>query len=88
MAGVSRVPAEAATSMSSITSDSIKEKESQIADLQKDRTKMKNSLTDLQKIKKDLETQKANLKNYDEWKAKYEPVRAEIEKTSKKLNEL
>ena len=83
MAGVSRVQAEAATSMSSITSDSIKEKESQIADLQKDRTKMKNSLTNLQKIKKDLETQKANLKNYV---AKLDGQLVEIEKNISNLN--
>ncbi|MBR1853893.1 MAG: peptidoglycan DD-metalloendopeptidase family protein [Lachnospiraceae bacterium] len=83
IASASQVPAKAATSMSSITSDSIKEKESQIADLQKDRTKMKNSLTDLQKVKKDLETQKANLKNYV---AKLDAQLVDIEKNISNLN--
>ena len=45
-----------ATSMSSITSDSIREKQDQISQAQKERETMK--------IKKDLETQKSNLKNY------------------------
>ena len=54
------VPVLAATSMSTITSDSIKEKEGQIAEMQKEKTKLKNSLSDLQKIKKDLETYPAN----------------------------
>ena len=62
--GIGRFPAQAATSMSSITSYSIKAKENQISEMQKEKTKLKNSLTDLQKIKKNLETQRANLKNY------------------------
>ncbi len=53
-----------ATNMSSLTSDSIKEKEQQISQAQKEKESMKNSLSDLQKIKKELETQKKNLKNY------------------------
>lgn len=73
----------AATSMSSVTSDSIKEKESQIAQMQKEKTKLKNSLTDLQKIKKDLETQKANLKNYV---VKLDAQLVEIEKNISNLN--
>ncbi|MBQ8117243.1 MAG: peptidoglycan DD-metalloendopeptidase family protein [Lachnospiraceae bacterium] len=81
--GVSHAPAHAATSMSSITSDSIKEKEGQIADLQKNRTKMKNSLSDLQKIKKNLETQKANLKSYV---AQLDAQLADIEKNITNLN--
>ena len=53
-----------ATTMSSLTSDSIKEKENQISQAEKEKEQMQNKLTDLQKVKKDLEAQKANLKNY------------------------
>jgi murein DD-endopeptidase MepM/ murein hydrolase activator NlpD len=62
--GVGSLSANAGTSMSSITSDSIKKKENQIAQMEKDKTNLQSNLTDLQKIKKDLETQKSNLKNY------------------------
>lgn len=55
-----------ATQLSSITSDSIKEKEEQISQAQKEKETMKNNLSDLQKIKKELETQKNNLKKYVE----------------------
>ena len=50
-----------ATSMSSITSDSIREKQDQISQAQKERETMKSNLSNLEKIKKDLETQKSNL---------------------------
>ncbi len=53
-----------ATSMSSITSDSIREKQDQISQAQKERETMKSNLSNLEQIKKDLETQKSNLKNY------------------------
>ena len=53
-----------ATNMSSITSDSIREKQDQITQAQKEREQMKSNLSNLEKIKKDLETQKSNLKNY------------------------
>ena len=53
-----------AKSLSSITSESIKDKEDQIAQMEKDRKNLQNSLSNLQKMKKDLETQKSNLKNY------------------------
>ena len=53
-----------ATSMSSITSDSIREKQDQINQAQKEKEQMKSNLSNLEKIKKDLETQKKNLKNY------------------------
>lgn len=59
------VPIEvSAASMSSITSDSIKEKENQISAAQKEKENLQSSLTDLQKLKKKLETQKANLASY------------------------
>lgn len=54
------------TNMSSITSDSIREKEDQIKQAEQEREALENSLTNLQALKKDLEAQKANLKEYVE----------------------
>ena len=54
----------AGTNMSSITSDSIREKEDQIEQAQKDKEALESKLSDLKQIKKDLETQKSNLKEY------------------------
>lgn len=53
-----------ATSMSSITSDSIREKQNQISQAENEKKALQNNLSDLQKIKKELETQKDNLRNY------------------------
>jgi len=53
-----------ATNMSSITSDSIRDKQDQIKQAEKEREQMKSNLSNLEQIKKDLETQKTNLKNY------------------------
>ncbi len=53
-----------ATNMSSITSDSIKEKEQQISQAEKEKENLKNNLSNLQQIKKELEAQKKNLKSY------------------------
>lgn len=58
------LPVSAGTTLSAITSDSIKEKENQIAEMEKDKKKLQGNLTDLKKVKKDLETQKSNLKTY------------------------
>lgn len=58
LVGAGHIPAQA------ITSDSIRDKEDQIAEMEKDRDALQDSLSDLQKIKKDLEAQKSNLKNY------------------------
>ena len=52
-----------ATNMSSITSDSIRDKQDQIKQAEKEREQMKSNLSNLEQIKKDLET-KTNLKNY------------------------
>ena len=52
------------TNMSSITSDSIKEKEEQIKQAQKDKEALESKLSDLKDIKKELETKKSNLKEY------------------------
>ena len=51
------LPAQA-TSMSSITSDSIREKQDQINQAQKERETMKSNLSNLEQIKKDLEPRK------------------------------
>lgn len=53
-----------ALTMSSITSDSIREKEEQIRQAESEKDALKNGLSDLQGIKKDLEAQRTNLKNY------------------------
>ena len=50
--------------MSSITSDSIKEKEEQIKQALSEKESLQNGLSNLQNIKKELETQRTNLKNY------------------------
>lgn len=47
-----------------VTSESIKEKEGQISNARKERDTMKNSLTDLQNIKKGLEKEKSDLNSY------------------------
>lgn len=47
-----------------VTSDSIKEKEEQIDQAEKEKEALKNSLSDIQGIKKELEAQRTNLKNY------------------------
>lgn len=53
-----------ASSRSSLTSESIREKEAQIAQAQEDKKNLQSGLTDLQKLKKDLESKKTDLKNY------------------------
>ena len=59
----SGLPAQA-TSMSSITSDSIREKQDQINQAQKERETMKSNLSNLEQIKKDLDTKNSHLKSY------------------------
>lgn len=53
-----------ATGKTSVTSDSIKEKEEQISQKKDEKESLKDSLSNLQEIKKNLETQKNDLKNY------------------------
>lgn len=55
-----------ATSSSELTNDSIKEKESQISDAQKQKETLQSGMTDVKKILKSLESSKANLKDYVE----------------------
>lgn len=47
-----------------LTSDSIKEKEAQIEQAKKDKENLKNGLTDLQKLKNQLEAKRSDLKSY------------------------
>lgn len=47
-----------------VTSDSIREKEAQIEQTKKDKENLQNGLTDLQKVKRQLETKRSDLKNY------------------------
>lgn len=53
-----------ATTISSITSESIKEKEEQISQAEEEKEELESSLSDLQEIKKELESEKANLQSY------------------------
>ena len=59
-------PEVSATSMysSSITSESIREKENQIAQAQRDKENLQSGLTDLKALKRELESKRTNLKNY------------------------
>ena len=57
-------PEVSATTMSSITSESIREKEDQISQAQKDKENLQSGLTDLQSLKRELESKRTNLKNY------------------------
>lgn len=53
-----------AVTMASITSESIKEKENQIAQAEEEKKNLQNGLSNLQNMKKELESQRTNLKNY------------------------
>lgn len=84
------VPAVAA-----VTAESIKEKEGQIKDAKKERDTMKNSLTDLQSVKKSLEKEKSDLNSYitqldanlDTIQKKIEELTGKIEETEKNIEE-
>ncbi len=81
VAGASALPAEA-MSMSSITSDSIREKEEQIKKAKEQKDALKSGLTDLQKLKGELEAQRSNLKSYV---AKLDASLAQIEQKIEEL---
>lgn len=53
-----------ATAMSSITSESIREKEEQIRQAQNEKDELQSGLSDLKKIKGELESQRTSLRNY------------------------
>lgn len=72
-----------AITMSSITSDSIREKEEQIRRAESEKDALKNGLSNLQNIKNDLENQRSNLKNYV---AQLDGNLAQIEQNIQELN--
>lgn len=78
------IPNVSATSSSAITSESIREKEDQIAQAREDKENLQSGLTDLQKLKHDLESKRTNLKNYV---AELDASLAEIEKNIAELNQ-
>ena len=53
-----------ATNYDNITSDSIKEKQNQISQVQQEKTALQSGLTDVKKILGELESSKTNLKQY------------------------
>lgn len=61
--GIWQMSASAVT-MSSLTSESIREMEEQIKNMEKQQDNLKNNLTDLEQVKKSLEDKKSNLKTY------------------------
>lgn len=71
-----------AISLSSITSESIREKESQISDAQNQKKQLQASLTDVQNMKKSLENEKKDLENY------VVSLDANLEEIQEKINEL
>ena len=71
-----------AISLSSITSESIREKESQISDAQNQKKQLQASLTDVQNMKKNLENEKKDLENY------VVSLDANLEEIQEKINEL
>lgn len=73
----------AALTMSSITSDSIREKEDQIRQAQGEKDALQNGLSNLQNIKKELETQRSNLKSYV---AQLDSSLAQMEQNIQELN--
>ncbi len=73
-----------ATSLSSITSESIREKEDQISRRREEREALQGGLSNLQEIKKQLESQKANLNQYVK---QLDGALAEIEHNIADLNE-
>lgn len=73
-----------ASNLSSITSDSIKEKEGQIAQKEQEKEALKGGLSNLKEIKKELEGLKTDLNNYVK---ELDSALARIEENIAKLNE-
>lgn len=78
------IPDVSAAPSSPITSESIREKENQIAQAREDKENLQSGLTDLQKLKHDLESKRTNLKNYV---TELDANLAEIEKNIAELNQ-
>lgn len=77
-----------ATSLSSITSDSIKEKEDQISRRREEKEGLKDGLSNLQDIKKALEKQKDDLKRYvEELDQNLEEIERNIADLNDQINE-
>ena len=66
-----------ATNMSSITSDSIRDKQDQIKQAEKEREQMKSNLSNLEQIKKDLDTEDQSEKLCNPAGSESEPDRTE-----------
>lgn len=77
------IPDVSAAPSSPITSESIREKENQVAQAREDKENLQSGLTDLQKLKHDLESKRTNLKNYV---TELDASLAEIEKNIAELN--
>lgn len=73
----------ATTSAASVTSDSIREKQSQISEMEEEQEKLKDKLTDLEQVKKDLQEKKENLSDYV---AQLDAQMEEIEQNISELN--
>lgn len=99
--GVDKRRAEALT-LSSITNESIKQKESQISQAQDEKKKLQSGLTNMKNLKQELEKEKKNLKSYiekldaelvniesniKELKSQIADKEAEIEETEQELEE-
>ena len=61
---LSRTGAAKAVSLSSITSESIREKEGQISEAQSEKQQLQSALTDIKALKEQLEGEKASLESY------------------------
>lgn len=74
-----------AVSFSSITSESIREKEGQISEAQDEKNQLSSALTDIKALKGELEKEKANLENYV---VALDNNLAEIQKKISELNDM
>ena len=77
-----------AISLSSITSESIRQKESQISEAQNQKKQLQAGLTDVQNMKKNLENQKKDLENYVvSLDANLEEIQAKIDELNNLITE-
>lgn len=77
-----------AISLSSITSESIRQKESQISEAQNQKKQLQAGLTDVQNLKKNLESQKKDLENYVvSLDANLEEIQAKIDELNNLITE-
>lgn len=77
-----------ALTLSSITSDSIKEKEQQINQAQAEKKELQNSLSNLNALKKDLEAQRTDLKKYvAQLDSNLEKIEQNIDELKRKISQ-